>query len=90
MKRVRFTIIGRVQGVGFRWYVEEKARKLGLNGFVRNIPDGDVMVMVEGSEDNIRKLEIYLWKGPAFASVENVIKQEEEYKGDLREFYISF
>ena len=90
MKRVHFTITGRVQGVGFRWYVEEKARKLNLNGFVRNRPDGDVEVLVEGKEENIKKLETYLWKGPAFARVENVVKKEEEYKGDLREFYISF
>ena len=51
-----YIVKGRVQGVGFRWFVQREAYEIGLRGWVRNTSDGDVEVLAAGSEEQIRKL----------------------------------
>ena len=68
----RFLVRGRVQGVGFRWFVLREASALGLAGFVRNLPDGSVEVVARGSEAAIAALEGCLVRGPLPAHVEAV------------------
>ncbi len=72
MKRVRFVVTGRVQGVGFRWFVRAEARPLGINGWIRNREDGAVVGEVEGREDALDALEAVLEVGPPSAIVTNV------------------
>jgi acylphosphatase len=72
MKTLHVEIHGRVQGVGFRWFVRETARELNLRGWVRNRPDGAVEVVAAGDPLSIRKLRIALDKGPDGARVEKV------------------
>jgi acylphosphatase len=61
-----------VQGVGFRWFVARHARALGLRGYARNLPDGSVEVVVDGSDDSLTELERLLRSGPAYAQVDRV------------------
>jgi acylphosphatase len=68
----RFVVSGRVQGVGFRFFARDAARREGLSGTVRNLDDGDVEVVAEGDEDAIRRFEIALRQGPIGARVDNV------------------
>ena len=72
MKRIRFVVTGRVQGVGFRWFVKAEARPLGLTGWVRNREDGAVEGEVEGRDDAIEALVPCLEEGPSSAIVTNV------------------
>jgi acylphosphatase len=65
-------IEGRVQGVGYRTYVQRKAAQLGLAGYVMNLKDGRVRVRVEGNRDIIEELARELTKGPPLARVENL------------------
>ena len=69
MTRFHVVVRGRVQGVGFRWYVRESARDLGLAGWVRNRPDGSVEVAVEGDDHSVKSMRDALVRGPAGASV---------------------
>lgn len=69
---VRFQISGRVQGVGFRAATQLEARRLGLHGWVRNLPDGRVEVLALGDPDMLRELEQWLRNGPRLASVDEV------------------
>jgi len=85
MRRVRFVITGRVQGVGFRWFVRAEARPLGLTGWVRNREDGAVEGEVEGRDDAVDALVPCLEVGPPSAIVTNVDISEisdehQEYK----------
>ena len=64
VRRVRFVVSGRVQGVGFRWFVRAEARPLGLTGWVRNRTDGAVEGEVEGRDDAIEALIPCLEVGP--------------------------
>lgn len=70
--RLHLLVRGRVQGVGFRWYVRELARKLGLSGWVRNCPDGAVEIAAEGSEESLQRLQRELRIGPPGAVVSSV------------------
>jgi acylphosphatase len=60
---------GRVQGVGFRWFVRETAHRLSLAGWVRNLPDGSVEVAADGDDESIASFRAALQKGPSGASV---------------------
>lgn len=70
--RVHRRVVGRVQGVGFRWWTEALAKELGLHGWVRNRPDGSVELQAAGTEDAIATLEARLPAGPASAKVDRV------------------
>lgn len=82
-------IHGRVQGVGFRYFVFETARSLGLGGAVANRPDGTVHVVAEGAPDALVKLRAHLERGPALARVERVELVECPPTGRYEGFSIS-
>jgi acylphosphatase len=69
---------GRVQGVGFRWFVRERARALGLTGWVRNCDDGSVEVLARGDDASLRQLRSLLGTGPSGARVSVVEDQQGE------------
>lgn len=68
---MRALLSGRVQGVWFRDHTEKWANELGLKGFVRNLDDGRVEVVAEGSKESLKELESKIKKGPQGALVEN-------------------
>jgi acylphosphatase len=65
-------ISGRVQGVGFRWFVREEARRLGVSGWVTNLRSGEVEVKAGGEKSSLERLRLALQVGPAGAQVEQV------------------
>jgi acylphosphatase len=77
----RIQIKGKVQGVFFRKSTEEKARQLGLRGWVQNEPDGSVLTEIEGPAPAIAQMEQWLHEGPERARVEEVVVREGEVKG---------
>ena len=72
------TVRGQVQGVGFRWFVRERARALGLTGWVRNDGDGSVRVYAVGPLPQLEKLRGMLEQGPPAASVDVVQDEQDE------------
>ena len=68
----RYLVRGRVQGVGFRYFVEDCAQRLGLAGYVKNRFDGSVEVYAIGDSKQLGALKKQLWSGPRFGRVENV------------------
>lgn len=76
MKAARFLVRGRVQGVGFRWFVARHSRRLGLHGLARNLADGSVEVLAAGPDEGLDELGRLLETGPAHADVTNVEKNE--------------
>jgi acylphosphatase len=68
----RLLISGRVQGVGFRYFIEARANAEGAHGWVRNLPDGRVEVMVEGDQESVDHVEAAARRGPSGATVEDV------------------
>ena len=71
----RYVVHGRVQGVGYRYFVLRQAEVLGVAGFARNRADGSVEVLAEGSEASLADFEARLREGPAFAEVANVERE---------------
>lgn len=72
MSGVHLRVVGRVQGVGFRWFVRENARRLGLAGWVRNLPDGSVEIAAAGIEQSVQRLAEVVRVGPDGARVDEV------------------
>jgi acylphosphatase len=68
----RYVVSGRVQGVGFRWFVEREAATLGITGWVRNRDDGRVEVMATGTQEQLGALNARLSEGPRAARVDEV------------------
>ncbi|USS40295.1 acylphosphatase [Thermococcus aggregans] len=80
--RAHLRIYGRVQGVGFRWSMQREAKKLGVNGWVRNLPDGSVEAVVEGERERVEALIAWAHQGPPLAKVTRVEITWEEPKGE--------
>ena len=72
---LHFLVKGRVQGVGFRWFVHREASELDLKGWVRNTEDGDVEVVVSGTDKDLAELRTSLSKGPRGCRVDRVLEQ---------------
>lgn len=84
----RFRVVGRVQGVGFRFFAQEAASRDGIAGWVRNLPDGSVEVVAEGEAEAVNRLERHLWRGPSRAHVDDVLVERLDPSGRLGMFDI--
>ncbi len=84
----RFLISGRVQGVGFRFFVEARATTEGVHGWVRNLPDGRVEAVLEGDEASVDRVEAALWRGPSGAVVDDVTAEATVPSGRATGFSI--
>jgi acylphosphatase len=85
------TVYGRVQGVNFRYFVRNEARKLGLTGYVRNLASGDaVEVKAEGGKPQLDKLLELLRTGPPGARVESIQADWSHYTGQFDNFAIKY
>ncbi len=85
---VHARVYGRVQGVGFRFFVQAQARRLGVRGWVRNEYDGSVEVACEGPADSVKRFTERLRKGPAGARVDHVELSTVPVQGFYRGFTI--
>ncbi len=83
MIRHRYLVRGRVQGVGFRWFVVQEGERLGLVGVVRNLRDGSVEVLAEGNMEALAELERALREGPRGAIVRGVEKLDAQHDVEL-------
>ena len=84
----RFMVRGRVQGVGFRWFVEREAHALGIAGWVRNNADGAVEVLAMGTNEQLLELKRKLQQGPRAARVDTVDEAAAQAPPDLSTFSI--
>jgi acylphosphatase len=84
----RLLVSGRVQGVGFRWFVHDAAQREGISGWVRNLPDGRVEVFLEGDLEAVNRVDGKVRRGPSSARVQDVLAHDEPPAGDMREFHI--
>jgi acylphosphatase len=84
------TVSGRVHGVFFRAYVENRAGELNLTGYVRNMSDGRVEVRAEGERPRLEKLVHYLEAGSPAARVDKVVTRWAQYRGLFKDFRIRY
>jgi acylphosphatase len=84
----RFIIRGRVQGVGFRWFVEREAQMIGISGWVRNNDDGTVEVLAIGTPEQLAELRRSLEEGPRAARVDGVEEREAQPVAGLNSFQV--
>ena len=86
--RLHLIVSGRVQGVGFRFSAYDEAKDLALTGWVRNLPNGDVEIVAEGSRENLQMLAAWAHLGPPSAHVTKVREESSDYTGEFTEFRI--
>lgn len=85
----RIVVSGMVQGVGFRYFVQHHATQLGVTGWVRNLPNGDVEIEAEGSRESVESLILYARRGPRSAVVSNADVRWKEPLGQFERFEIT-
>ena len=88
LARLRLLVHGRVQGVFFRQAAAEEARSLGLRGWVRNLPNGDVEIVAEGPRRELKILAAWANQGPRLARVTGVEEEWSDYRGGEGPFAI--
>jgi acylphosphatase len=86
MERLHAVVRGNVQGVGFRYFIQRKARQLGLHGWVRNNDDGTVELVAEGPRPDLEQLKMAAEEGPRMARVQRVEAQWSSATGGLDAF----
>jgi len=91
-KRIHAYISGRVQGVGFRWFVVETVRHQypGISGWVKNLYDGRVEILAEGTENDLIAFIKTMEKGPSFSHVTSLNIDWEDSKGELYGFDVNY
>lgn len=87
-KTVRIIVSGLVQGVGFRYYIYRQAHSLGLTGYARNLPTGQVEIVASGEKGLIDELVKAARVGPSYASVSDVELEEIELSETFKDFGI--
>jgi acylphosphatase len=85
-RRLRAVVKGTVQGVGYRYFVITRAGGLGLTGWVRNVPNGDVEVVAEGEQEKLETFLSTLKRGPMGAVVRDVIVVWLPATGEFKDF----
>jgi acylphosphatase len=90
MMVLHFLVQGRVQGVGFRWFVHREASELDLRGWVRNTEEGDVEIVASGSERDLAELRASLRQGPRGSRVDRLLEHylDDTEAADLDSFRI--
>ena len=88
--RAHVLITGRVQGVFFRASTEDEATRLGLKGWVRNVPGGGVEAVFEGEEESVQEMIAWCHEGPSYAHVTKVDVNYETYAAEFDSFEVRF
>ncbi len=89
-KKARLIISGRVQGVYYRYSTQQEALRLGLTGWVRNLPSGDVEAVVEGDGSKVEELIKWCRAGPAGAAVRDIQMELGKASGEFDLFEIRY
>ena len=89
-KRAEIVVTGRVQGVGFRYFVLRKAQSLGLTGYVENLYAGEVLTVAEGNKEMIEELFKEIRIGHSYAHVAKCTIVWHEYLAEFKEFEVRF
>ncbi len=88
--QVKAVISGRVQGVFYRAETKKTADKLGIQGYVKNLPNGSVEAVFEGDNSIVKKMLEWCNKGPSAASVENIFSEKIEGLSNFKEFLVKY
>jgi len=89
-KRWKMLISGKVQGVYYRASTEKEANRLGLSGYARNLPDGRVEVIAEGSPEELQQLHQWCQEGPPAAKVTDIEVEEQQANGEFSNFGVRY
>jgi acylphosphatase len=85
---LQIVVTGRVQGVGFRWFVQQTARQNEIMGSVENMPNGDVEIFAEGEQSRLMEFLAVVRRGPAQALVTDLVVSNYPFSGKFQSFKI--
>ncbi|WP_372773535.1 acylphosphatase [Mangrovibacterium sp.] len=89
-KQIHLVVIGRVQGVGFRYFVTQKANELNLVGWVKNKMDGSVEIEIEGNSDSIKTFIDFLKIGNGCSRIDRISKSELPESQHYQSFFVKY
>jgi len=86
----KMIVKGRVQGVGFRWFVQQKGKEFQVSGYVKNLDNGDVEIGAEGERGRVEELIKSVKVGPVFSKVADVVIEWQQFTGKYDSFNTTF
>ncbi|MEJ5185862.1 MAG: acylphosphatase [Candidatus Geothermincolales bacterium] len=89
-KRAHVFVSGKVQGVYYRSYAEDAARRLGVRGWIRNLSDGRVEAVFEGEDEAVEEMIRWCWQGSPMSRVDKVEVEWEPYRGEFQDFSVRY
>ena len=90
LERIHVYFVGHVQGVGYRRFVKQQAIRLGLTGWVKNLPDGRVEAIIEGYSDGLKTLVQKCRIGPSLSKVTDILVTVEPFTGEFSGFKVRY
>ncbi len=90
MSNIKVIVKGRVQGVCFRIETQKAAQRIGVFGYVENLPDGSVEAFFQAEKDKVEKMLEWCWKGAPFSRVDDVVKEPVPVQEKLKGFEIRY
>lgn len=88
--QIKIIVSGRVQGVSFRAYTSDKAKSLGIQGWVKNLPTGEVQILAQGTDEQLKALENWCWQGSPYSNVTDVYTEPVSEEKNVRPFHIAY
>jgi len=89
MTELHMTVFGKVQGVWFRAWTRDTAREMGVTGWVRNLPDGNVEALAQGNEELLARFMERLYDGPPLARVTKIDSSKHDVKTEFSSFEVT-
>ncbi len=86
----KMIVKGRVQGVGFRWFVQQRAKRFEVNGYAKNLDSGDVEIEAEGERGRVEELIKSVKVGPTFSKVVDIVIEWQKFTGKYDSFNTTF
>ncbi|BBE31585.1 acylphosphatase [Tepiditoga spiralis] len=88
---LKLKVYGRVQGVGYRYFIKNIALKLNISGYVKNLPDGSVEILAKSDEKNLSSFKAFVIKGNGFSRVEDIEEKIlDKLENNINEFVVKY
>ncbi len=90
MRKIKLILSGRVQDIGYRYFVRSKAQLFNINGWIKNMSSGEVVIIAEGKDEALNQFKKICKEGPLFANIDTFEEEDLEFRNEFDDFKVIF